>query len=61
MKQEELFNTVVGQEALHTQWYKKVSDAACSHRKSNKNDNECSTCGKWYADDRSEWLQCPIC
>ena len=26
----ELFNTMVGHEALHTQWYKKVSDVVCS-------------------------------
>ena len=56
----EFFKTVVGQEAFHTKWYKKVNDVVCSPKMSNKNDNECSTWGKWYTDDRTEWLQCPI-
>ena len=56
----EYFKTVVDQEAFHTQWYKKASDVVCGHEKSNKSNSECSTCGEWYTEDGSEWLQCPI-
>ena len=57
----EFFKTVVDQEAFHTQWYNKAGDVVCGHEKSNKSDNECSTCWEWYTEDGSEWLQCPIC
>ena len=57
----EFFKTVVDQEAFHIQWYKRASDVVCGHEKSNKGDSECSTCGEWYIEDGSEWLQCPIC
>ena len=57
----EFFKMVVDQEAFHTQWYKKASDVACGHEKSNKSDSECSTCGEWYTEDGNEWLQSPIC
>ena len=40
----EFFKTAVDQEAFHTQWYKKASNVVFDHEKSNKNDNECSTC-----------------
>ena len=56
----EFFKTAVDEEAFHTQWWKKASDV-CGHEKSNKSDGECSTCGEWYTEDGSEWLQCPIC
>ena len=56
----EFFKTAVDQEAFHTQWYKKASNVVCGHEKSDKSDNECSTCGEWYREDGSEWLQCPI-
>ena len=57
----EFFKTAVDQEAFHIQWYKRASDVVCGHEKSNKGDSECSTCGEWYIEDGSEWLQCPIC
>ena len=57
----EFFKTAVDQEAFHTQWYNKAGDVVCDHQKSDKSDNECSACGEWYAEDGSEWLQCPIC
>ena len=57
----EFFKTAVDQEAFHTQWYKKAGDIICGHEKSDKSDNECSTCGEWYTEDGSQWLQCPIC
>ena len=57
----EFFKTAVDQEAFHTQWYNKAGDVVCGHKKSNKSDNECSTCGEWYTEDGSEWLLCPIC
>ena len=50
------FKTAVDQEAFHTQWYNKASDVVCGHEKSNKSNNECSTFGEWYTEDRSEWL-----
>ena len=56
----EFFKTAVDQEAFHTQWYKKASNVVFDHEKSNKSDSECSTCGEWYTEDGSEWLQCPI-
>ena len=56
----DFFQTAVDQEAFHTQWYNKASDVVCGHERTNKSDNECSTCGEWYTEDRSEWLQCPI-
>ena len=49
----ELFKTAVDQEAFHTQWYNKASDVVCGPEKSNKSDNECSTCGEWYTEDGS--------
>ena len=55
------FKTVVDQEAIHTQWYNKAGDVVCGHEKSDKSNNECSTCKEWYTEDGSEWLQCPIC
>ena len=55
------FKTAVDQEAFHTQWKNKANDVACGHEKSNKSNNECSTCGEWYTDGGSEWLQYPIC
>ena len=58
---EFLKTAAVNQEAFHTQWYNKADDVACGHNKFDKSDNECSTCRKWYAEDGSEWLQCPIC
>ena len=57
----EFFKTVVDQEAFRTQWYKKTSDDACGHKKSNKSDSECSTRGELYTEDGNEWLQCSIC
>ena len=57
----EFFKTAVDQEAFHTQCYNKAGDVFCGHEKSDKNNNECSTCGEWYTEDGSEWLQCPIC
>ena len=57
----EFFKIAVNQEAFHIQWYKRASDVVCGHEKSNKGDSECSTCGEWYIEDGSEWLQCPIC
>ena len=51
----EFFKTVVDQEVFHTQQYKKASDVVCGHEKSNKSDRECSTPGKWYTEDESEW------
>ena len=57
----EFFKTVVDKEAFHIQWNKGASDVVCGHKKSNKGDSERSTCEKWYIEDRSEWLQCPIC
>ena len=57
----EFFKTAVDQEAFHIQWYKRASDVACGHEKSNKGDSECSTSGEWYVEDGSKWLQCPIC
>ena len=57
----EFFKTVVDQEVFHTQWYNKAGDVVCGHEKSNKSDNECSTCVEWYTEDWSEWLQCPVC
>ena len=57
----EFFRKAVDQEAFHTQCYNKALDNVCSHENSNKNDNECSTCGVWYTEDESEWLQRPIC
>ena len=42
----EFFKTAVDQEAFHTQWYKKASNVVFDHEKSNKSDNECSTCGE---------------
>ena len=53
----EFFKTVVDQEVFHIQWYKKASDFVCGHEKSNKSESECSTCGEWYAEHGSEWLQ----
>ena len=47
--------TAVDQEAFHTQWYKKTSNVVCGHKKSNKNNSECSTCGEWYTEDGSKW------
>ena len=47
----EFFKTAVDQEA----------DVVYDRQKSNKSDSECPTCGEWYAEDGSEWLQCPIC
>ena len=57
----EFFKTAVDQDAFQTKWYNKASDVVCGHEKSNKSDNKCSTCGDWYTEDGSEWLQCPIC
>ena len=57
----ELLKTVVDQEAFQTQWHCKAGDVACGHNKSNKSDNACSTCGEWYTEVGSKWLQCPIC
>ena len=57
----EFFKMAVDQEAFHIQWHKRTSDVVCGHEKSNKGDSECSTCGEWYIEDGSEWLQCPIC
>ena len=57
----EFFKTAVDQEVFHSQCYKKASDAVCGQEKSRKSDSECSTCRKWYTEDRSEWSQCPIC
>ena len=34
---------------------KKASDVVCGHEKFNKSDSECSTCGKRYTEDGSEW------
>ena len=42
----EFFKTAVDQEAFHTQWYNKAGDVVCGHKKSDKSDNECSTCGE---------------
>ena len=55
----EFFKTVVDQEAFHSQWYNKAG--VCGQDKSDKSDNECLTCGEWYIENGSEWLQCPIC
>ena len=57
----EFFKTAVDQESFHIPWHKRTSDVVCGHEKSNKGDSECSACGKWYIEDGSEWLQCPIC
>ena len=56
----EFFKTALNQEVFHIQWYKGASDVVCGHKKSNKGDSECSTCRKWYKEEGSEWLQCPI-
>ena len=56
----EFFKTAVDQEAFHTQRYNKAIYVACGHQKSNKSNNECSTCRKWYAEEGSEWLNVPF-
>ena len=45
---------MVDQEAFHTQWYNKAGDVVCGYEKSDKRDNECSTCGGLYTEDESE-------
>ena len=35
--------------------------AVCGHEKSDKSNNKCLTCGEWYTEDGSEWVQCSIC
>ena len=57
----EFFKTTVHQEAFHTQWYNNTGNAVCGHEKSNKSNNQCSTCVEGYTEDGSEWLQCFIC
>ena len=57
----EFFKAAVDQEAFYTQWYNKARDVVCGHEKSNKSNNECSTCREWYTEDGSKWLQCHIC
>ena len=57
----EFFKTAIEQEAFQTQWYNKAGDVFFGHEKSDKSDNECSTCGERYTEDGGEWLQCPIC
>ena len=52
---------MIDQEAFHIQWCKRTSDVVCGHEKFNKGDSGCLTCGEWYIEDESEWLQCPIC
>ena len=50
----EFFKTVVDQEALYTQCYKKASDTVCGHENSNKSNGKCSTYGESYTEDVSE-------
>ena len=57
----EFFKTATDQEPFHIQWYSKAGAVVCGHGKSDKSENECSTCGEWYKEDGSEWLQCPVC
>ena len=57
----EFFKTAVDQEVFHSQWYNKAGDVVCGQDKFDKSDNECLTCGEWYIENGSEWLQCPIC
>ena len=56
----EFFKKAVDQEAFHIQRYKKLVMFFVVTRSPIKT-IECSTCRKWYIEDRSEWLQCPIC
>ena len=57
---KEFFKTTVDQVAFHIQWCKRTGNVVCGHKKFNKGDSECSTCGEWCIQDGSEWLQCPI-
>ena len=51
----------MNQEAFHTQWYNNTGNAVSGHEKSNKSNNQFSTCVEGHTEDGSEWLQCFIC
>ena len=47
---------------FYTHWYRRETDAqVCGHEDGNSDDNTCSHCHTKYADDGSDWLQCPLC
>ena len=47
---------------FYTHWYRHETDSeVCGHEDDDSDDNTCSHCHTKYADDDSEWLQCPLC
>ena len=47
---------------FYTHWYRHDSDSeVCGHEDDASDCNTCSYCHIEYADDGSEWLQCPLC
>ena len=51
----QFFTMVVDQEVFYTQWYNKAGIAICRHEKSNKSNNECSTCGQLDDEIMMKW------
>ena len=51
----QFFTMVVDQEVFYTQWYNKAGIVICRHEKSNKSNNECSTCGQLDDEIMMKW------
>ena len=46
---------------FYTHWYRRETDSVCGHEDGDSDDNTCCHCHTKYADDGSDWLQCPLC